>query len=68
MIFTVEETSIVNSLNHDSREAALLDIVSEIPMIHDKELKRVCKETAEKLKSMTDDDFDSMDFTIDITV
>ncbi len=65
MILTVEEISIMNSVNHDTRRAALFDIVSELPMIRDKELKRICKDTAEKLKSMTDADFNGMNFTID---
>ncbi len=65
MILTVEETSIVNSVNHESRRSALMEIVSELPMIRDEELKRICKETADKLKEMTDADFDNMDFAID---
>ena len=64
MIFTVEETTLVAAFDHSSRSAAVMDMMTQLGMIEDKELKdQVCR-LSEKLKAMNDEEFIKVDFSV----
>lgn len=65
MSFTVEEISLMSRFDHSSRMTAMTDIMRTIPIVQDEELKRLCEQTAAKLRSHTDEEFASVDFTIE---
>ncbi len=64
MMFTIEEMSLMNTFDHSTRGAAVLDILSTMPSIQDKELKATCRNAMRKLESMTDAEFAAIDFTV----
>ena len=64
MIFTVEETTLVAAFNHSSRSAAVMDMMAQLGMIEDKELKDQVSRLSEKLKAMKDEEFVSVDFSV----
>ena len=64
MIFTVEETALVLAFDHSSRSAAVMDMMSQLGLIEDKELKDQVSRLSEKLKAMKDEEFVSVDFSV----
>ena len=64
MIFTVEETTLVAAFDHSSRSAAVMDMMAQLGMIEDKELKDQVSRLSEKLKVMKDEEFVSVDFSV----
>ena len=64
MIFTVEETSLVAAFDHSSRSAAVMDMMTQLGLIEDKDLKDQISRLSEKLKAMKDEEFVSVDFSV----
>ena len=64
MIFTVEETTLIAAFDHSSRSAAVMDMMAQLGMIEDKELKDQVSRLSEKLKAMKDEEFVSVDFSV----
>ena len=64
MIFTVEETTLIAAFDHSSRSAAVMDMMAQLGMIEDKELKDQVSRLSEKLKAMKDEEFDSVDYSV----
>ena len=64
MIFTVEETTLVAAFDHSSRSAAIMDMMAQLGLIEDKELKDQVSRLSEKLKAMKDEEFVSVDFSV----
>ena len=64
MIFTVEETTLVAAFDHSSRRAAGMDMMDQLGLIEDKDLKDQISRLSEKLKVMKDEEFVSVDFSV----
>ena len=64
MIFTVEETTLVAAFDHSSRRAAVMDMMDQLRLIEDKDLKDQISRLSEKLKAMKDEEFVSIDFSV----
>ena len=64
MIFTVEETTLVAAFDHSSRRAAVMDMMDQLGLIEDKDLKDQVDRLSEKLKAMKDEEFVSVDFSV----
>ena len=64
MIFTVEETTLVAAFDHSSRRAAVMDMMDQLRLIEDKDLKDQVSRLSEKLKAMKDEEFVSVDFSV----
>ena len=64
MIFTVEETTLVAAFDHSSRRAAVMDMMDQLGLIEDKDLKDQISRLSEKLKAMKDEEFVSIDFSV----
>ena len=64
MIFTVEETTLVAAFDHSSRSAAVMDMMDQLGLIEDKDLKDQISRLSEKLKAMKDEEFVSVDFSV----
>ena len=64
MIFTVEETTLVAAFDHSSRRAAVMDMMDQLRLIEDKDLKDQISRLSEKLKVMKDEEFVSVDFSV----
>ena len=64
MIFTVEETTLVAAFDHSSRSAAVMDMMAQLGLIEDKELKDQVSRLSEKLKATKDEEFVSVDFSV----
>ena len=64
MIFTVEETTLVAAFDHSSRSAAVMDMMTQLGLIEDKDLKGQISRLSEKLKAMKDEEFVSVDFSV----
>ena len=64
MIFTVEETTLVAAFDHSSRRAAVMDMMDQLGLIEDKDLKDQISRLSEKLKVMKDEEFVSVDFSV----
>ena len=64
MIFTVEETTLVAAFDHSSRSAAIMDMMAQLGLIEDKELKDQVSRLSEKLKATKDEEFVSVDFSV----
>ena len=64
MIFTVEETTLVAAFDHSSRRAAVMDMMDQLGLIEDKDLKDQVSRLSEKLKAMKDEEFVSIDFSV----
>ena len=58
---TLEEVSLLQSLNVNSREAAIQELKEQLPNI-DQDLREGCQSLYEKSKSMTADAFAEIDF------
>ena len=64
MKLNVEEMNLLFLFDTSTREAAIQDILSRLSSIGDEELKEICEQTAEKLKSLTDEEFAALDFDV----
>jgi len=64
MRLNVEEMNLLYMFDNSSRRAAVQDILDRFPFLENEELKEICQQTVKKLKHMTDDEFDAIDFTI----
>ena len=64
MIFTVEETTLVGSIDPSSRNAALLKMAAHLKLIEDADLKDLTRRTVRKLSRITDEEFAGIDFTV----
>jgi len=64
MIFTVEETTLVAAFDHSSRSAAVMDMMTQLGLIEDKDLNDQISRLSEKLKAMKDEEFVSVDFSV----
>ena len=64
MIFTVEETTLVAAFDHSSRSAAVMDMMTQLGLIEDKDLKDQVSRLSEKLKAMKDEEFVGVDFSV----
>ena len=64
MIFTVEETTLIAAFDHSSRSAAVMDMMDQLGLIEDKDLKDQISRLSEKLKAMKDEEFVSIDFSV----
>ena len=64
MIFTVEETTLAAAFDHSSRSAAVMDMMNVLGMIQDRELREQVSRLKDKLKTMNDEEFMKVDFTV----
>ena len=64
MIFTVEETTLIAAFDHSSRSAVVMDMMAQLGLIEDKDLKDQISRLSEKLKAMKDEEFVSEDFSV----
>ena len=64
MIFTVEETTLIAAFDHSSRSAAVMDMMAQLGLIEDKNLKDQVSCLSEKLKATKDEEFVSVDFSV----
>ena len=64
MIFTVEETTLTAAFDHSSRSAAVMDMMTKLGMIDDKELREQVSRLKDKLKTMNDEEFMKVDFSV----
>ena len=64
MIFTVEETTLVAAFDHSSRSAAVMDMMTQLGLIEDKDLSDQMSCLSEKRKALTDEEFGSVDFSV----
>ena len=64
MIFTVEETTLATAFDHSSRSAAVMDMMTVLGMIQDRELREQVSRLKDKLKTMNDEEFMKVDFTV----
>ena len=64
MIFTVEETTLIAAFDHSSRSAAVMDMMTQLGLIEDKDLKDQVSRLSEKLKAMKDEEFVTVDFSV----
>ena len=64
MIFTVEETTLIAAFDHSSRSAAVMDMMTQLGLIEDKDLKDQVSRLSEKLKATKDEEFVSVDFSV----
>ena len=64
MIFTVEETTLAAAFDHSSRSAAVMDMMAGLGMIEDKELREHARRLKDKLKTMDDEEFMKVDFSV----
>ena len=64
MIFTVEETALVAAFDHSSRSATVMDMMAQLEMIEDAELKSQVSHLSKKLRAMKDEDFMKVDFSV----
>lgn len=65
MRFTVEEMSLIRTLDHTCRRMVIFDIKASLPNVEDSELKELCEKTLQKVVNMTDTEFEAIDFTVD---
>ena len=64
MIFTVEETALAAAFDHSSRSAAIIDMMDNLGMIQDLDLRDQVSKLCKKMKKISDDDFIKVDFTV----
>lgn len=65
MRFTVEEMSLIRTLDHTCRRMVIFDIKASLPNVEDSELKELCEKTLQKVVNMSDAEFEAIDFTVD---
>lgn len=64
MRLNVEEINLLYMFDTSSRKAAVQDILDRFPFLENEELKEICQQTVNKLETMTDEEFATIDFTI----
>ena len=64
MIFTVEETALVSAFDHSSRSVAVMDMMAQLGLIEDAELKEQVSRLCKKLRAMNDEEFIKVDFSV----
>ncbi len=64
MIFTVEETTLAAAFDHSSRSAAVMGMMTVLGMIQDRELGKQVSRLKDKLKTMNDEEFMKVDFSV----
>ena len=64
MRLNVEEMNLLYMFNTSSRKAAVQDILDRFPFLENEELKEICQQTVRKLETMTDEEFEAIDFKI----
>ena len=64
MIFTVEETALVSAFDHSSRSAAVMDMMAQLGLIEDADLKNQVGNLCKKLREMNDEEFIKVDFSV----
>ena len=64
MIFTIEETTLAAAFDYSSRSAAVMDMMAGLGMIEDKELREQVRRLKDKLKTVNDEDFMRVDFSV----
>lgn len=64
MMFTVEEMSLIQAMDHTCRRMSIFDMKASIPNIEDAELKALCERTLRKVSAMTDAGFAAIDFAV----
>lgn len=65
MRFTVEEMSLIQSLDHTCRRMVIFDIKASLPNLEDRELKELCERVLKKAEDMSDTEFAAIDFSVD---
>lgn len=58
---TLEEVSLLQSLNLNSRKAVIQELKEQLPYV-DQDLRKICQSLYKKLKNMTADAFAEIDF------
>ncbi len=61
MIFTVEEISLMQAMNHENKKMAVMDLKTHYPDIKDPDLRELCGRTIRKLDSVSDEEFAALD-------
>ena len=64
MRLNIEEMNLLYMFDTSSRKAAVQDILDRFPLMENEELKEICQQTVDKLETMTDEEFATIDFTI----
>ena len=64
MIFTVEETTLAAAFDHSSRSAAVMDMMTVLGMIQDRELREQVSRLKDKLKIMNEEEVMKVDFSV----
>ncbi len=59
---TMEELSLLQSMKHDSYEAALAELQEQLPYVN-QELKECCSSLYKKLKNMSTEEFVGIEFS-----
>jgi hypothetical protein len=62
MTFTVEEISLLLEVNHSSRKVAIMALIDLITITEDAELRGMLHCPSGKLYSMSDKEFEAVDF------
>lgn len=58
---TLEEVSLIQSLNVNSRDATIQELKEQLPYV-DQDLRKICQSLYKKLKNMTADAFSEVNF------
>jgi hypothetical protein len=64
MVFNVEEMNLLFMFDTSSKEAAIQDILNSLPNMADEELREICQQAVRKLETMTNKQFEELDFTM----
>ena len=64
MIFNVEESVLMASFDHSSRDAAVRDLIASLERIEDRDLEEQVCRLIDKLRKMSDEEFMQVDFTV----
>lgn len=64
MRLNIEEMNLLYMFDTSSRKVAVQDILDRFPFLENEELKEICQQTVNKLETMTDEEFATIDFTI----
>lgn len=62
MIFTVEEISLMQAMDHGNKKMAVMDLKTHYPdIVEDLDLRGLCSRTIRKLDSISDEEFAALD-------
>lgn len=61
MIFTVEEISLMQAMDHGNKKMAVMDLKTHYPNIEDPDLRELCSRTIRKLNAVSDEEFVALD-------